>query len=232
MTKYAKGFSGKMKKIISLKEAAAKVSNGMSVMIGGFISAGTPLGIIEELIQTGIGDLVLIANDTGRKGQGIGKLVAAGLIKEAVVSHIGTNPETGRKMNAGEIKVHFVPQGTLAERIRCAGAGIGGFLTPAGVGTAAAEGKPVVNLDGKEYLLEKGIKADVALLKASIADESGNLFYNGTTRNFNPLMALAADLVIAETDKIVAAGKLHRDHVMTPGILVDYICLSGVDAND
>ena len=144
-------------------------------------------------------------------------------MKKLIVSHIGTNPCTSEQMNSGELEIEFVPQGTLAERVRCGGAGLGGFLTTTGMGTIVAEGKPVVQVDGKEYLLEKPLRADIALVGASLGDKSGNLVYKGTSQNFNPLMASAADLVIAEIEDLVEVGELFPELVKTPGIFVDYI---------
>ena len=214
-------------KIITVAEAAQKVTDGMTVMVGGFLAVGSPESIIDELVKNGVKDLTIINNDTGWVDRGVGKLVVHHQVKKAIVSHVGTNPETGKQMHAKEMEVVLTPQGTLAEKIRCGGAGLGGFLTPTGIGTMVAEGKEVITIDGVEYLLEKPLKANIALLKASMADEKGNLIFNATTRNFNSIMALAADIVIAEVDKIVPAGEIHYDHVMTPGILVDYLCLSG-----
>ena len=167
--------------------------------------------------------MILISNDTGFADRGVGKLVAFNKVKKVIASHIGTNRETGNKMNAGEIEVELIPQGTLAEQIRSAGAGLGGFLTPTGAGTVVEENKQTMEFDGKRYILERPIRADVALLKAHKADTSGNLVYRRAARNFNPLMAMAADLVIVEADEIVEAGQLDPDEVMTPCIFVDLI---------
>lgn len=213
-----------MQKVIAAVDAAKKVGSGAVVMIGGFLGVGTPEGLIDELVTAGVADLTVIANDTAFPDKGIGKLVVSRQVKKAIVSHIGTNPETGRQMNADEMEVDLVPQGTLAEKIRCGGSGLGGFLTPTGIGTTVAEGKTVMEVDGTEYLLEKPLRADVALLKASVADEKGNLICYGTTRNFNPVMALAADVVIAEVDEIVATGVLKPDDITIPGVLVDFLC--------
>lgn len=212
-----------MGKIAAIDQALGVVKAGMTVMIGGFLAVGTPEKLIDTLLQNGTDKLTVIANDTGMPDKGIGKLVANKRLKRAVVSHIGTNPETGRQMNAGELNVELVPQGTLAERIRAGGAGLGGLLTPTGIGTLVAEGKAVINLDGRDYLLEKPLKADVALLKAYKADTAGNLVFRRSARNFNPLMATAAAIVIVEAETIVAAGQIDPDEVMTPGIFVDWI---------
>ena len=172
-----------MKKEITLDQAVSMVKDGMTVMVGGFLGVGAPLRIMDALAESGVKDLTVICNDTAFPDKSLGKLVVNKQIKKLIVSHVGTNPETGNQMNAGELEVEFSPQGTLAERIRAKGAGLGGVLTTTGMGTLVAEGKPVVNVDGKDYLLEKPLGADIALLGASIADESGNLVYKGTTQN-------------------------------------------------
>jgi len=204
-----------------------KLKDGMSIMFGGFLAVGSPLGIIQEILDAGIKDLTIIGNDTATPDSGIGRLIAAKRVKKVIASHIGTNAETGRQMIAGEIEVELVPQGTLAERIRCGGSGLGGVLTPTGVGTIVEEGKTKLSFDGVEYLVERGLRADLAILKAHIADEKGNLVYRRAARNFNPMMALAADYVAVEADSIVAAGEIDPDLVMTPGVLVDALILSG-----
>jgi acetate CoA/acetoacetate CoA-transferase alpha subunit len=192
-------------------------------MIGGFLGTGTPESLVDGLVEKKIKDLTIIANDTAFIDKGVGKLVVNKQVKKAIVSHIGTNPETGRQMNAGEMEVILVPQGTLAERIRCAGAGLGGVLTPTGVGTVVEQGKEKKEIDGKTYLLELPLKADIALIKAAKADTMGNLVYRRAARNFNPLMAMAADFVIVEAEEIVEVGGLDPDEIMTPGIFVDLI---------
>lgn len=212
-----------MKKRITLYEAVGMVKDGMSVMVGGFLACGGPLRIMEALSETGAKDLTLIANDTAFPERSQGLLVVKGKVSKVITSHVGTNPVTGEKMNSGEIAVEFVPQGTLAERIRAKGAGLGGVLTQTGLGTIIEEGKQVVEVDGKKYLLEKPLGADIAIIGASLADEDGNLVYHGTTQNFNPLMAMAADIVIVEARKIVERGAIEPERVHTPGIFVDYI---------
>lgn len=211
-----------MKKITA-QEAAAQLKDGMIVMIGGFMSNGTPEILMDAIVEKGVKELTIIANDSGTPETGIGKLIAAGLVKKLIASHIGLNPLTGQLMNEGKLKVVLVPQGTLVEQIRAAGAGLGGVLTPTGLGTAVAEGKEVITIDGKEYLLEKPIHADVALLRGSIVDENGSIFYKGTTRNFSPYMATAADLVIVAAEELVQAGDIPAENIVTPGIFVDYI---------
>jgi acetate CoA/acetoacetate CoA-transferase alpha subunit len=210
-------------KIRTIDEAASYIKDGMTVAVGGFIGAGTPEKLIDAVIEKGIKDLTLICNDTAFPDKGVGKWVVNRVVSKIIVSHIGTNPETGRQMNAGELKVELIPQGTLAERIRAAGAGLGGILTRTGIGTVVEEGKEKITVNGKEYLLELPLKADVALLKGSIVDKKGNIYYKKATRNFNPIMATAADLVMVEAEKIVEVGELDATDVMTPSIFVDVI---------
>lgn len=212
-----------MSKIKTLEEAYAKFSDNQSIMIGGFLATGTPEALVDGLINKGVQNLTVIGNDTSFTDRGVGRLIMSKQIKKAIVTHIGTNKETGRQMTAGELDVELVPQGTLAERIRSAGAGLGGFLTPTGVGTMVEEGKQKMTINGKEFLLELPLKADIALLKAWKADKSGNLVFRRAARNFNPLMAMAADLVIVEAEEIVEVGELSPDEIATPGTLVDMI---------
>lgn len=210
-------------KLVSMEEAISHVKDGMTVFIGGFLGVGTPEKIIDALVEKGVKDLTVIGNDTGFPDRGIGRLVCNNQVKKVIASHIGTNPETGRRMHTGEMEVELCPQGTLAERIRAAGNGLGGILTPTGVGTVVEEGKQVIEVDGKKYLLEKPLKADVALLNGSVVDELGNIIYAKTTKNFNPMMATAADTVIVFAEKLVKVGEIDPDHVMTSRIFVDYI---------
>jgi acetate CoA/acetoacetate CoA-transferase alpha subunit len=212
-----------MNKIISINEAVAKIKDGMTLMIGGFLSVGTANNMIDHLVESGVKNLTIICNDTAFADKGLGKLIANRQVKKVITSHIGTNPSTIEQMNNGEIEVEFSPQGTLAERVRSGGAGLGGVLTPTGLGTIVANGKQVISIDGKEYLLEKPLRADVALIGASISDSQGNLVYKGTTQNFNPLMATAADLVIVEAQSMVKVGDISPEQVKTPSIFVDYI---------
>jgi len=212
-----------MKKIVTVEEALAHVQDGMTLMIGGFLAVGTPEKLVDALVEKGVKDLTIIANDTGFPDRGIGKLIVNKQVKRTIASHIGTNPETGRQMNEKEMEVELVPQGTLAERVRCGGAGLGGFLTPTGLGTIVEEGKEKITVNGAEYLLETPLKADVALIFGSKVDEKGNVYYHESTRNFNPLMATAADVVIVEAEELVKAGELDANIVMTPSIFVDYI---------
>ena len=210
-------------KTIPLESAAALVPDGATLMIGGFMGVGSPERLIDELLRQGRRDLTVIANDTAMPGRGIGKLVAAGALRKAVVSHIGLNPETQRRMIAGELEVELVPQGTLIERIRAGGFGLGGILTTTGLGTLVEDGKRKVEVDGVEYLLETPLRADFALLEAYLSDYLGNLVYALTARNFNPVIAMAAGTVIADVAHIVPVGMISPDHVVTPSVLVDYV---------
>lgn len=212
-----------MNKLISIDEAVSKIRDGMTLMIGGFLANGTPNKIVDALAQSGVKDLTIICNDTAFPDRGIGKLVVNKQVKKLYTSHIGTNPATGEQYNKGELEIEFCPQGTLAERVRAAGNGLGGVLTTTGLGTIVAEGKQVINIDGKDYLLEKPLHADVALIRASRGDKSGNLVYRGTSQNFNPLMATAADLVIAEIADMKEVGEIAPEEVHTPAIFVDFI---------
>jgi acetate CoA/acetoacetate CoA-transferase alpha subunit len=212
-----------MRQTAKLADAVALIPDGAVLMVGGFMAIGTPPRLMDELVRQNKRDLTIIANDTARPGAGIGKLVDANLVRRIVTSHIGTNPVTQRKMIAGEIEVELVPQGTLAERIRAGGHGLGGVLTPTGLGTIVEQGKRVIEIDGRSYLLEKPLKADFALICAKRADYLGNLTYALTARNFNPLMAMAGATVIAEAQEIVPVGVIAPDEVMTPAVLIDYL---------
>lgn len=212
-------------KRISLDAFRAQLRDGMTIMFGGFMGVGTPAALVAEILASGVKNLTLIGNDTGFVDTGVGPLIASGQVKKVIASHIGTNPETGRRMIAGEMEVELVPQGTLVERIRCGGAGLGGFLTPTGVGTVVEEGKQKITQNGVEYLLELPLRADLAILQAAKADQNGNLVYSLTARNFNPIVALAADVVITQCDDIVDVGSIAPDAVMTPGALVDHLYL-------
>lgn len=212
-----------MNKIISISEAVAKLKDGMTIMIGGFLSVGTANNLIDQIVLSNVKNLTIICNDTAFADKGLGKLIANKQVQKVITSHIGTNPATIEQMNNGEIHVEFSPQGTLAERVRSGGAGLGGVLTPTGLGTMVADGKEIIIVDGKEYLLEKPLRADVAIIGASISDSIGNLLYKGTSQNFNPLMATAADLVIVEAKEIVEVGSLRPEEIKTPSIFVDFI---------
>jgi acetate CoA/acetoacetate CoA-transferase alpha subunit len=211
---------------ISLQKSVEMIPDGASLMIGGFMSVGTPERIIDELVRQNKRNLTVIANDTAAPGKGIGKLVGAKLLRKAIVSHIGLNPETQRQMVAGELEVDLVPQGTLIERIRAGGYGLGGILTQTGLGTPVESGKQQIKVDGKTYLLEIALRADFALVQAFLCDYLGNLSYALTARNFNPVIAMAAGTVIASADHIVPVGVISPDHVVTPAPIVHYLVVN------
>jgi acetate CoA/acetoacetate CoA-transferase alpha subunit len=210
-------------KPVSVEEAVKIIPDGATLMVGGFMGVGTPERLIDELVRQGKRDLTVIANDTAVPGQGIGKLVDAGLVARTIASHIGLNPETQRQMMAGKMAVDLVPQGTLIERIRAGGFGLGGVLTPTGVGTVVEEGKQKIEVNGKTYLLETALRAQFALIGAFLADYMGNLSYALTARNFNPVIAMAADTTIVTAEHIVPVGLIAPDHVVTPAPLVRYL---------
>ena len=210
-------------KTIPLREAVSLIPNGASLMLGGFMGVGSPERVVDELVRQGKRDLTVIANDTAQPGVGIGKLVTAGLLRKAIVSHIGLNPETQQQMLAGKLEVELVPQGTLIERIRCAAFGLAAILTPTGVGTVVEQGKRKLEVEGRDCLLETALRADFALVHAMLADYIGNLSYALTARNFNPVIAMAADTVIVTANHIVPVGVIPPDHVMTPAAVVDYL---------
>ncbi|MDR1921595.1 MAG: CoA transferase subunit A [Candidatus Adiutrix sp.] len=212
-----------MAKIISKQQAAALIPDGASVMFGGFMNCGGPKTVVEALIEAGRKDLTFICNDSGLPGIGVAKLIENKRVKKIIATHVGLNQETGRQINAGEIEYELIPQGTFVERIRAAGAGLGGVLTPTGVGTIVADGKEVHSFEGRSYLLERPLKADFAVIRGRRADPLGNISYRRATRNFNVAMATAAEVVIAEVEEIVEAGQIDPDQVMTPGIFVDYL---------
>ena len=210
-------------KTIALDQAVALIPDGSSLMIGGFMGVGTPERLVDEIVRQGKRHLTVIANDTAKPAVGIGKLVGAKLLRRAIVSHIGLNPETQKQMMAGAIEVELAPQGTLIERIRAGGFGLGGILTPTGVGTVVEKGKRTIEVDGKSYLLETPLRANFALVHAFLADYLGNLSYALTARNFNPVIVMAADTVIVTAEHIVPVGLIAPDHVVTPAPVVDYL---------
>ena len=212
---------------ISAKDSIAMIPDGATVMVGGFLAVGTPERAVNEIIAQKKRDLTVIVNDTATPDRGVGKLIAAKLVRKVIASHIGTNPETQRQMIAGELEVELVPQGTLVERIRAGGYGLGGVLTPTGIGTPVEDGKQKVDVNGKSYLVEAALRADFALVHAFLADYLGNLGYALTARNFNPVMAMAADTVIASADNIVPVGVMSPDHIVTPAPVVDYLIANG-----
>ncbi len=214
-----------MKGALKPEAAAEMIPDGASLLIGGFMAVGSPERLIDAMVERGTKDLTVIANDTAMPGKGTGKLISAGMVSRVIASHIGLNPETQAKMIAGEISCELVPQGTLVERIRAGGMGLGGVLTPTGIGTEVEDGKQVIEVEGNRYLLETPIKADFALIGAWQADYVGNLAYLLTAHNFNPVMALAGKVVIAEPESIVPVGVIAPDAVKTPGVLVDHLLI-------
>ncbi|WP_279323675.1 MULTISPECIES: CoA transferase subunit A [Clostridium] len=212
-----------MSKIISMNEAVEMIKDEMTVMIGGFLGSGAPNKVLDKLSESNVKNLTIICNDTSFPEIGLGKLIVNKQVKKAIVSHIGTNPETGRQMNAKELDVELSPQGTLAERVRAYGAGLGAVVTPTGIGTIVEDGKQKLTIEGKEYLLELPLKADIALIFGSVVDKKGNILYKGATRNFNDLMAKSADIIIVEAENIVEIGEIPQESVNTPGIFIDYI---------
>jgi acetate CoA/acetoacetate CoA-transferase alpha subunit len=212
-----------MKGVLSIEDAVALIPDGARLMIGGFMAAGSPRRLLTALAQSGKGGFTIIANDTARPGEGVGELIAARAVRKVITSHIGLNPETQRQMIAGEIEVELSPQGSLVERIRAGGSGLGGVLTRTGLGTLAAEGKQTIEIDGETWLVETPLRADFALIHVNQADYVGNCAYQLTSTNFNPVMALAADVVIAEAREILPVGMISPDNVRTPGVLVDHL---------
>lgn len=213
-------------KQISKTQFEQRLHDGMSILFGGFMGCGTPPLLIQGILDSGVRELTIIGNDTAFQDTGVGLLIAANRVKKVIASHIGTNPMTGQLMMANEIEVELVPQGTLIERIRCGGAGLGGVLTPTGVGTLVEEGKTKLSFDGIEYLVERPLRSDLAILLAHRGDRTGNLSYQRAARNFNPIIALAADDVVAEVRNFEEQGFLDPDQIMTPGALVDAFVLS------
>ena len=213
-------------KTVSVEEAVALIPDGATLMIGGFMGVGSPERVIDELVRQGKRNLTVIANDTAVPGRGIGKLVDASLVGRTIASHIGLNPVTQRQMIDKKMIVDLVPQGTLIERIRAGGCGLGGVLTPTGVGTIVEEGKQKIKVDGKSYLVETALRADFALVHAFLADYLGNLSYALTARNFNPIIAMAAETTIVTAEHIVPVGLIAPDHVITPAPLVDFLVVN------
>jgi acetate CoA/acetoacetate CoA-transferase alpha subunit len=215
-----------MKGALRPNAAAELINEGATLMIGGFMAVGTPDRMIDALVARRVRNLTIIANDTAMPGRGIGKLISARLVSRVIVSHIGLNPETQALMIAGELACELVPQGTLIERIRAGGMGLGGVLTTTGLGTEVEDGKQIVEVEGKRFLVETPLKADFALVGAWQADYVGNLSYMLTAHNFNPVIALAGHTVIAEPESIVPVGVIPPDAVKTPGCLVDHLLIN------
>jgi acetate CoA/acetoacetate CoA-transferase alpha subunit len=214
-------------KSVSVEEAVAMIPNGASIMVGGFMGVGTPERLLDELVRQKKSGISLISNDAATPGKGVGKLFEGAQVSKMIGTHIGLNPKAQQQMLGKQINVDLIPQGTFVERIRAGGCGLGGVLTPTGVGTLVEEGKQKIEVDGKPYLLETALRADFALVHAFLADYNGNLSYVLTARNFNPVMAMAADTVIVTAEHIVPVGVIAPDHVMTPGPLVDYLVANG-----
>jgi acetate CoA/acetoacetate CoA-transferase alpha subunit len=216
----------RFEKVISLEEALDHFHDGMTLAAGGFGGVGNPPTLIQGILDKGVRNITLISNDTAFPHIGVGKLVTERRVKKVIASHIGSNPNAGAQMTAGELEVEFCPQGILAERVRAGGVGLGGILSDIGLGTIAEKGKQKVTVDGKEYLLETPLTADVAIVHAKKADRFGNLVYDTSGRNFNPLVAMAGDITIVEADEIVEIGELNPEEIVTPGVFVNYIVQS------
>jgi acetate CoA/acetoacetate CoA-transferase alpha subunit len=212
---------------VSLEEAIAMIPVGATVMVGGFMGVGTPERLLDEVVRQKKSGLALISNDAAVPGKGVGKLFDASLVSRLTATHIGLNPKAQQQMLANQLAVDLIPQGTFVERIRAGGCGLGGVLTPTGVGTSVAEGKRQIEVDGMTFLLETALRAQFALVHAFLADYLGNLTYALTARNFNPVMAMAADTVIVTAEHIVPVGVIGPDHVITPAPLVDYLIANG-----
>jgi len=212
-----------LSKVVTIQKAIEKIADGATIMFGGFMANGSAENVIDALVAKNVYDITIICNDSGYIDKGVGKLIANKQCKKIITSHIGLNKEAGRQMNEGELEVVLVPQGTLVEQIRAGGYGLGGVLTKTGLGTLVAEGKQTIEVDGETYLLEKPIRADFAILRGSTVDKNGNITYKGSTNNFNNIMATAADIVIVEAESLVEIGEIDQNHVITPGIFVDYI---------
>lgn len=213
----------KKNKIVTMEEALEHISDGCTLMYGGFGGVGTPPTLVQGILAKGVKELTLIGNDTGFPDIGIGRLVTAERAKKVIASHIGSNPNAGRLMTEGKLQVEFSPQGTLAERIRAGGVGLGGIFVDVGIGTIAEEGKEKIVIEGKEYLVETALTAEVSIVHAKKADSLGNLVYDKTACNFNPLVAMAGTFTIAEVEEIVPVGELDPECIATPGIYVDMV---------
>lgn len=216
-------------KVVPIEEAMSHVKSGMTIAVGGFIGQGDPLTLIDYIKAMDVKDLTIYENDAGYRERGVVELVRQGKIKKIVASHVGTTPYIGKAMNEGALEVELLPQGTLAEMMRCGGAGLGGFLTPTGIGTVAEEGKQIIALNGRRYILVPSLRCDVAIIRAHQGDTWGNLTYRGTSRNFNVPAATCADYVIAEVENLYCLGELDPNHVQTPGIFVDAVVRANID---
>lgn len=212
-------------KSVGIDQALESLSDGQTIMVGGFGVPGTPFILIDALLQRGIGNLTLIKNEANEDGLGVSRLIEAGRVKKMITSHLGLNATVIGMMNRGELEVEFYPQGILAEKIRAGGAGLLGFLTDIGIDTILRASKLVIDFAGREAIIEPALRADIALIHAAVADRAGNLIYEKSARNFNPIMATAAQTVIVEAEKLVQAGELDPDRVHTPGAFVDHVVL-------
>ncbi len=210
-------------KICNKEDIKELLKDNMTIMIGGFMANGTPEILIDCILEKNCKNLTIICNDAGLPGKGVERIVRNGNVTKLIASHIGLTPIVAELMNSDKMDVTLVPQGSLAEKIRSKGAGLGGVLTKTGIGTSVAEGKEIITIDGEEYLLEKPLSADIAFIRGTYIDKAGNVFYKGTTRNFNPLMAMAADIVVAACEKIVEVGEIQKESIVTPCIFVDYV---------
>lgn len=215
-----------MSKLISAAQAAAMIKPHSRLAIGGFLAVGAPESMIDAIVANGVKDLHIIVIASDYETRGVGKLVVSHQVGSAQVSHLGTNKEIQKQMNEGNIRIELVPQGSLLERVRAFGAGLGGILTPTGLGTIVEEGKQIININGKDYILEPAIESDFALVRAWKADKAGNLVYRKTARNSNPIMAMAGRITIAEVDEIVEIGELDPEQVVTPSVFVNHLILS------
>lgn len=216
-----------MSKVFKREEILKQFSDGQTIMIAGFAGTGEPKELTDMVLESGAKNLTIISNDTGYAGEGVGRIFESGQGVKLICSYIGMDPGAlamvDRKVNSGELELELNPQGTLCERIRAGGAGLGGILTPTGIGTVIEKGKQKIEVNGKNYLLETALHADIALIKAWKADTVGNLIYRGTSRTYNPVMATAADLVIVIVDEIVPAGTFDPEVIVTPGVFVNMI---------
>ncbi len=212
-----------MNKVKKIEELENLFFDGMTLMIGGFLGCGTPEKLIDYVVKLNIQNIEIIANDTTFDNVGVGKLISNGQVKKVIVTHVGTNPTTGKLMFENKLEVELSPQGTLIERIRAGGYGLGGILTATGVGTEVEEGKEKIKIKGKEYLLELPLRADVSLVYGTKCDKFGNTYYEGTTKNFNPMICMAGDKVIVQSDEIVEIGQIDVEKIMTPGVVVNYV---------
>ncbi|WP_209122270.1 CoA transferase subunit A [Alkalihalobacillus sp. BA299] len=217
-------------KVCTIEQALEHINNGISLMYGGFGGIGNPPTLIDGIIKKGVRELSLIGNDVGFPDIGIGRLISQGRVKSLIASHIGSNPVAGQLMNEGKLEVEFSPQGTLVERIRSGGTGLGGVLVDIGIDSIVAENKERVEINGKSYLVEPALTADVSIVYAKKADTYGNLIFDKSARNTNPLVAMAGNITIVEVEEIVSEGELNPEEIVTPGVFVDFILMSqGVD---